>query len=172
MRRSFVGLGLVAALSGFGCFRQVYVASGTLRTEEPNHSHWENHLLWGLINASGDADLRALCPGGVSQIYSRFNVINWLVSVVTAGIWTPFSVDIWCNVGAPGASAPPSHPPTAQRGSGPVSLRIEVRPSAELLRRWRAQTPEVDMALREAGVDITSLPGAAAIASRGRTPTM
>lgn len=170
MRRTSSTL-LALSLAGVGCFRQVYIASGTERTYAPTASRWENHLLWGLVNVSGDADLSAICPNGVAQIYSRFNVLNWVVSWITGGIWTPFSVDIWCNVGPRVArDAPPS---AARDGArGPVSYRLEVTPSAELLRRWRAFSPALDPALREAGVDLGTLPGASALATRGRAPSM
>lgn len=116
---------VLAVLLGAGCYQQAYVVSGTVPEGNLADREWRHYLLAGLIPLSDDVELRSVCPQGVSRIESGQNVLHVLISVLTAFLYAPSSVEIWCQAaGAPPpggpapASAGPPHP--SEQGSVPI----------------------------------------------------
>lgn len=62
------------------------------------HSVKQSFFLWGI--AGGDEiDLQALCPAGVAEISSQESFVDALIGGLTAGLYTPRSVEVTCQSG-------------------------------------------------------------------------
>lgn len=141
----FVALALTGA--GSGCYRHLAVTAGTVPEAMPRSAQWHHHVLWGIVNLSEPEVLNAICPQGVSQVYTRVTLLNWLLSAITGGIYSPTRVDVWCAQGGSASAASPI---------GPVSLVL--RPTAENVARWRRAYPDLEARLRELGATAQAKP--------------
>lgn len=138
IRDRFMGRPVATALLALmplvaGCVTHTYVVSGTTPSEDPDHVEWRSHLLTGLIALDGDIDLRERCPQGVAMIEDEVELLNALLWVVTGFIYTPSTVDIYCQapqevrvptapgevpvVELPPPDAPPEPEPPADQSS-------------------------------------------------------
>ncbi len=63
----------------------------------PNHDRSHHHIIYGLAKLSDEISLDAVCPTGVHRIESEHTVVDPLLAIVTAGIYTPTTVQIWCE---------------------------------------------------------------------------
>jgi hypothetical protein len=95
-----------------GCFHSDYYVSGTTPVEEAQ-SEWRHRLLLGLIDLDPDTDLRAVCPQGVSHIEEEMEVGNVILFFITLGIYSPSTIDIWCQQPPPPVQVAPPPPPAA-----------------------------------------------------------
>jgi hypothetical protein len=134
--RAALVTGLVLALAGGGCYRHLAVNAGTVPEAFPRSAQWHHHVLWGLVNLTEPEVLNAVCPQGVAQVYTRVTFFNWVLSVITGGVYSPTRVDVWCAQA--GGAAPPT---------GPFS--VLVRPTPEAVARWRRAFPDLEAGLRE-----------------------
>ena len=55
-------------------------------------------FIYGLVGTE-EVDLRSLCPSGVSSIHQKAGFGDICLSTVTAGIYTPRTVEITCAAG-------------------------------------------------------------------------
>jgi hypothetical protein len=118
-----------------GCYKHVYQVPGAIPAGFPAYSRWHHHLVFGLINLSGDVDLPSVCPQGIARITDEHTFLNWLVSALLGGwLYTPTSVEIWCAAG-----------PAMQ----PQAMTIELEMTPERIERIRAAYPNVDAQLAE-----------------------
>lgn len=108
-----IALLLVAPLAA-GCVTHTYVVSGTTPTDHPDDVEWRSHLLAGLISLDGDIDLREACPQGVALIEDQVEFLNGLLWLVTGFIYTPSTVDIYCQAPQPAAAEPPGEVPVVE----------------------------------------------------------
>ncbi len=112
MKSRLATMGLVLALSGTGCYRHFAINAGTVPEPFPRSAQWHHHLLWGIVSLSDTEVLNAICPQGVSQVYTRMTVLNWLLTAVTGGLYSPTRVDVWCAQGSSAALPRPEAPPS------------------------------------------------------------
>ncbi|MFW5925071.1 MAG: Bor/Iss family lipoprotein [Myxococcota bacterium] len=82
-----------------GCFRHEYVDVGTRSEPHAQVHQWHHHLLWGLVNVAPRVALDRICPGGVARITNWMGPLQALISYVTAGIYTPTTVRVYCAAG-------------------------------------------------------------------------
>ena len=82
------------------CFRNKVVTAGTsLPDREPDFEKWQSHFLGGLIG-TGPRVLSKICPHGVEAVKTYFSFLNMLVGLVTAEIYTPNVIQVWCRDGS------------------------------------------------------------------------
>lgn len=60
----------------------------------------QSFFLWGLVGGS-EVDLASTCPNGVAAIDSKASPVDYILSAVTGGLYSPMSVEVKCG----GASA-------------------------------------------------------------------
>jgi hypothetical protein len=140
--------GLALAMMGTtsGCYRHLAVNAGTVPEAAPRSAQWHHHLLWGIVDLSDAEVLNTICPQGVAQVYTRVTVLNWLLSAITGGIYSPTRVDVWC-----------AQSPTAGSNTG-GHVSILLRPTPENIERWRRAFPELDAHLRSVGATAAAKP--------------
>ena len=92
--------------SGPGCYKQVFVNEGAVRENSPSDTFWQKNLLWGLV-AGPDIDLDSYCSTEFAEIQEVYGVGNFFVTVLTLGIYYPYTVVIYCSkAGIPKAASP------------------------------------------------------------------
>lgn len=104
-------VGLLALVTfGAGCMKHVYrVGTGASESGTPRYSQWHHHFIFGLINPSGEVDVKSVCPSGNATIVNYVSFLNGLLSYLLTGwIWTPTTVDIYCAEGGATISVPVS----------------------------------------------------------------
>lgn len=79
-------------------------ASYNVKYKDPSAQRGTKHELkqafffYGIFGGS-DIDLQSLCPTGVAEISSAHSVVDGLAYVLTAGLYTPVSVEVHCKGG-------------------------------------------------------------------------
>jgi hypothetical protein len=105
MRKWWLPVLLSLSLGSTGCFtvrlKNTQLAPGDA------HEQWTDHFLFGLIGHEV-VDVRAYCGDrDVAEVTTGSNVITWLLSFVTIGIYSPNIVGIRCASGPmPGTVMP------------------------------------------------------------------
>jgi len=107
--RSLAPICIAAALVGSGCFRHIMEVSGTTPAAEPSYDAWHSHFILGLVDGAEPVQLRAACPQGVARIESYLSAGGAILTVITLGIWSPFTVQVYCDsiIVTPVTTAPP-----------------------------------------------------------------
>lgn len=132
MRRLPIALIGACLLVSAGCYRHDYYVTNTTPEQVPTVWTWNHHLFWGLVRASEDYPLDAICPqGGVSLVENWMGPLQAILSWLTAGIYTPTTVRIYCN-------------------AGPKPFTLRIRFDRETLEALRAAHPDLEDRIREA----------------------
>ena len=58
----------------------------------------QSFFLWGLVGGK-EVDLQQMCPSGVAGIDSRTSGVDSIMAALTAGIYSPMSVEVHCAAG-------------------------------------------------------------------------
>ena len=106
MTRSFrrfraLGYSLGALLLFPGCSTTVLVRNDKTRIEAAaTYSETQHFFFWGLVGARvHDISWEGVCMGQpADQIQTGFSGMNVLYSVITLGIYTPKTVQVWCKL--------------------------------------------------------------------------
>ena len=112
--RSALGVVLVTAtltVGVGGCYRHTYYEVSTVPSIPAADWRWHHHLLWGLISLSEDVPLDRICPMGVSRIENWIGPLQWILTAITSGIYTPTTVRVFCRSTAPAAPTVPAEQP-------------------------------------------------------------
>lgn len=109
MNRLFatIAVALLAA-GGAGCYSVTYATKSP-----PNYqsrSVWNHYFLWGLVNHSV-VDMRRICPRGVARVQVGHSFANTLVAMLTVGLYSPATTEVWCATGPPPPKPTPARPP-------------------------------------------------------------
>ncbi|WP_428264445.1 Bor/Iss family lipoprotein [Haliangium sp.] len=116
-RATWLGLALALALAlgAVSCERVQY--RSTLPPSGQMIIQWNDFFLWGLL---GTAWIRPnmMCPQGVHGLDVYHSPANVLITLITLGLYSPTTVEIYCATGDGygddyGASAPASAPASA-----------------------------------------------------------
>ncbi len=96
----------LALVFGAGCFRHQFDHPGVVREAQPRYARWHHHLVFGIIQATPSVNLSAVCPQGTARVANHIGPIGWVVGTITAGIYIPTSVVVWCRAeGGPANAA-------------------------------------------------------------------
>lgn len=88
---------LAATLLCGGCYKYVLLESPSNNpTTASDHTVWHSYLLWGLVDLSGDQSM-AVCPNGVAKVQVSTNVVNYIVTGLTSGIYGARTDRYWCK---------------------------------------------------------------------------
>lgn len=109
MKRFQTCLALATRLFASGCY------STTLRSGKPvgkvapdANNAWHSGFLTGGVDASGDYELKRLCPNGWAEIRTETSVPNEMVEMLTFRLYAPQTVSVKCA--AETAKAPDATP--------------------------------------------------------------
>lgn len=80
------------------CYRHTFTVGAGAPDGRLVYDQWEHFWIAGLINHQR-YDLGERCPGGDATIDARQTFLNGLVAALTAGIYTPTTVQIRCADG-------------------------------------------------------------------------
>jgi hypothetical protein len=115
----------VLTLSLSACYRHEYAVSGTVPRATPTYSEWQHHLLSGLVDLSSEIELRDHCPEGVSRIVDSIEPLNVLVYFLTATIYSPSTVEIYCRALDEPDPAPRRRRDAGVREASPPEDRVD-----------------------------------------------
>ena len=129
MRRAVIGVALLAAVSGAGCYTTVY-QFGTPPTM-PSPLYWEtwhHQLFFALVEISDPVNLQSACAQGgtVSEVREEVTFLNGLVTgIVRAALfgfplWNAREVSVFCGQPAPPVPMPLGAPPAGPPPAGPM----------------------------------------------------
>lgn len=88
---------LVVAASVFalsGCYHAV-IDTGRAPAGDPNITPWAHSFIYGLVPPAVTETARK-CPSGVAKVETRQSFVNGLASVITFGIYTPWTISYTC----------------------------------------------------------------------------
>lgn len=130
-----------------GCYRTTARRSSTPAQYpaqyQADYDSWHHHLLLGLIRVSPDIDLDEICGNrAIAQVHTKMNGWNWLLSVITGGIYTPTKLKVWCASetyvqGTPGAQQASTGAPAASAGGAAPQRGTAATATAPTRRRTR-----------------------------------
>jgi len=125
--RRFASASAIALFGASGCYRVTVVDNPTPGATE--HSEWTHFFLFGLVGEAA-VDAREECAGSPVEIGREEDALTALVSVATAGIYTPARVTIECarDAAPEVASGPRPARRTARAGA---STSLVSRPDAK-----------------------------------------
>ena len=104
-----------------------------------DYQRWHSALLWGIVELD-ETDVQHVCGGRpASAIYDHQDVLNWLITGLTGGIYQASTVRVWCADQA--SAALPAQQGELLAGEGPKDVLI----SADGTARWVA-APDPDEA--------------------------
>lgn len=97
MRKPVLLAALVGALFLGGCYRHDYYY--TTAQSEPVEAlwQWNHHLFWGIVRLNRGVPLDAVCPQGIARIENWMGPLQVVLSVLTAGVYTPTTVRVFCG---------------------------------------------------------------------------
>ncbi len=129
MRRLSILVALTSLLGAAGCYATT-IRSGRPINPQPvmqkdgatvivYDGKWHHGFILGLVEVGGNYDLDGICPNGWAEIHTESSFVNLVVSVVTAGVYTPQSVTIRCSTAPKPQPQPPPLPENVNPGTQP-----------------------------------------------------
>ena len=86
---------LLLTLAVMGCYRQTFVDKTQLIEQQPNVERWQKNLLFGLV-AGPDIHMGEACPSGIAKVEEYFSFTNGVVTVITLGLFSPYTIELYC----------------------------------------------------------------------------
>jgi len=112
--RIICGLWSCLFLLELGCYKQSFVDTTRPTTGNVSVEFWQKNLAWGLVSGP-DIELEESCPQGIARVNESFTVTNGFVTLLTMGLYSPYTIEIFC------ASSPPT--PSGMDGKEDERLR-------------------------------------------------
>ncbi len=96
-RTTIAAVAVTSACLAAGCNKVTYLDRSTM----PDGKVHEQTGHFFILGLAGTADVPAgtMCPTGVSKIQSKFTFGDLVLTVLTAGIYTPRTYEISCGTG-------------------------------------------------------------------------
>jgi len=85
---------VVLALLASGCYHAT-VETGLAPSAQTLEEKWASGWVYGLVPPS-TVETMERCPSGVARVETQLSFANQLVSFLTAGIYTPMSIEVTC----------------------------------------------------------------------------
>jgi hypothetical protein len=92
-RVALVAIMLIGALT-LGCYHATIITGanpGSTVIDKP----WANSFIYGLVPPA-IVDAAAQCPGGVAKVETEHSFLNYVVGILTFGIYTPIHIKVTC----------------------------------------------------------------------------
>jgi hypothetical protein len=91
MRKILVAAALVAST---GCYH-VTVDTGRTPNGQVIENNWANSFVYGLVPPA-TVETASKCPSGVAKVETQQSFLNGLVSGLTFGLYTPWTIKVQC----------------------------------------------------------------------------
>lgn len=92
----------VAALLSSACFKVTVVTTPTAATSTESATTsqpWSHGFLFGLVPPA-PLNVAPSCPGGaVTKVVTQHSLVNGVANYLTAGLYAPMQIDVWCGGG-------------------------------------------------------------------------
>ncbi len=104
MKRAFRELALpllaIGAFTASSCSTVAYVRNPKTRTySDPVYSSSKEFFFWGLSGPQHDIYVDRICLGKeVDQIATTYTPSDVLLNLITVGIYSPRTVQVWCQL--------------------------------------------------------------------------
>jgi hypothetical protein len=82
------------------CSTVLFVRAPEKRTyAEPSYSASKEFFFWGLAGPPHDINASQICLGKeVDQVATTYTTSDFLLNLITVGIYSPRSVQVWCQL--------------------------------------------------------------------------
>lgn len=99
MRIKTLALAL-ALIAASGCSTIEFVRNPGMRTNaEPVYSSSKEFFFWGLAGPKHDIYVDRICLGKeVDQVATTYTPSDFLLNLITVGIYSPRTVQVWCQL--------------------------------------------------------------------------
>lgn len=95
---------LALALATSACAsHKIHYKNPTVPAAGETKSAKQSFFLWGLVGGS-EVNLQQMCPAGVAAIESKNTFGDRFLTILTAGLYSPMSVDVQCGGSVPVAT--------------------------------------------------------------------
>jgi hypothetical protein len=64
---------------------------------------WQKNLVWGIVSGP-NIELAEACPQGVARVDESFTFANGMATLLTVGLYTPYTIEIFCASTSPDPS--------------------------------------------------------------------
>jgi len=103
MKKVLMVVLLGVALGVTGCHKHSFnVGTGGNTEADAAYSSWESHWFFGIIGQS-EIDVNEICPSGNATIRDKTSFLNGLVAGFVGIIWSPTTVEVYCDNGSANA---------------------------------------------------------------------
>jgi hypothetical protein len=92
------GIVLATAIVLAGCYN-ARVITGLTPSDQVIQEDWAASWIYGAVSPK-TVEAAAQCPNGVAQVHTYHSFLNILVASLTAGIFTPISIQVTCAAGS------------------------------------------------------------------------
>ena len=80
-----------------GCYKVTIRPTGApVPATEPQFSETQDFYVFGLIGEK-HIDVGAICRAEPAQLQTEHTFVNQLLGLITIGIYTPSTANVWCN---------------------------------------------------------------------------
>lgn len=98
MKKTFFALALAGVtMFGSGCYHITMTSDASVEPIPAYDRGFKSFFLLGLIG-TGDIDVNAICPAGIARYEEQLTVGNFIVTVLTFGLYSPLKTQLWCAV--------------------------------------------------------------------------
>lgn len=91
---------LLAVLSGTGCYHAV-IDTGRTPSGQTVKKEWAHGFAFGLVPPDVMSTAQQ-CPDGVARVETQHSFMNQLAYLITAGIYSPMTIEVQCAAPAGG----------------------------------------------------------------------
>lgn len=112
-----------------GCYR-ASVVTGLKPSNEVISKPFASCWIYGLIPPS-EVETAAKCPNGVAKVETQLSFVNYLVGMITCGIYTPMTITVTCAESAKMGSNDNGSEMLIAGGSSQADLRDAFAQAAE-----------------------------------------
>ena len=116
------GLVLAAAVIFASCYN-ARVNTGLTPGDQVIEEAWAASWIYGAVSPK-TVEVAAQCPNGVAQVHTYHSFLNLLVGALTAGIFTPMSIEVTCAAGGMSEEAAGASDVQIDKGA-PMEQQIE-----------------------------------------------
>ncbi len=98
MRFKLFFLILAAAIFLTGCAtQQMDLADGVPDGARAEHEEWQNFFIFGLAPVRQRVQAENYCPGGtIGRVETELTFLNGLLHAVTYGLYSPYTMRVYC----------------------------------------------------------------------------
>jgi hypothetical protein len=85
-----------------GCYHAT-IETGRPQSGQRVERKWAHGFLFGLVPPS-TVEAAQGCPNGIARVETQLTFLNQIANIITFGIYTPMTIQVWCASGGTGDS--------------------------------------------------------------------